>query len=214
MSTSEKPKIFYFNIKGRDYPTKMILSCGNIPYEEVKFEFSEFGKYKGDMPMGQVPVMEYKTKKICQSRACAEFAADLAGLTPKDAWQRSKVTEMAGCFDDVHQKCFASYMEEPNTKKESRAKICKEVLPQYFAGMDKIIAGNNHSGFCVGDKLSAADIYVFCMVDMFKCGQFEHIPTTICDSYSNIIKVYDNVLKTPKAKECKGTADSCPVMKF
>jgi len=211
----EKPKVYYFNIKGKAYPTMMLLSCGHVDYEVVKFDMPEFvAKYKKDMPMGQVPVLEYKKQKMCQSRACSEFAADLAGMTPKDMWQKCKVTEMVGCCQDVVDKCMASCKEEAGMKKDTRSKLCKETLPSFFEGIDKIIGANNHPGFCVGEKMTAADVFVFCMVDQFKCGQFEHIPTNMCDSYGNITKVYDNMMKNTKVKECKTVADACPVMKF
>jgi len=109
---------------------------------------------------------------------------------------------------------MASHKEEATMKKDSRVKLCKETLPTFFEGMDKMIAANNHSGFCVGDKVTAADVYVFCMVDQFKCGQFEHVPATCCDSYTNMMKVYDSMMKMPKVMECKTAADMCSVMKF
>jgi len=210
----EKPKLYYFNSKGKTYPIKLLFACGNVDFEDVKFEASEFPKYKKDMPMGQVPFLEYKKQKLCQALACAEFAADLAGMTPKDPWQKSKVTEMIGCCDDVYQKCMATYMKEASVKKESREKVCKESFPAYLTGIDKIISANNHPGFCVGDKMTAADIFVFCMVDQFKCGQFDFVPTDVFDAYPSIIKVYENAMKLPKVKECKEAIDKCPKITF
>jgi len=207
----EKPKLYYFNGKGKNYPIKVLFACGNVDFEDVKFDPSEFSKYKKEMPMGQVPFVEYKKQKLCQSVACAEFAAEMSGLTPKDAWQKSKVTEMIFSCDDVYQKCRETYMKEASVKKEGRQKACKESFPMYFQGIDKMIGDNSNPGFCVGSKLTAADVFVFCMVDQFKCGQFEFVPTDVFDSYTNITKVYETMMKHPKVKECKDCIDKCPV---
>jgi len=207
-----KPKLYYFNVKSKSYPIKMIFNLGGVDFEDVKFDFQEYSKLKKDMPMGQVPVVEYNGVKMCQSMAIAEFAAEKANLTPKDTWMKCKVTEMICCCDDVYQKCMAS-KNDPD-KKETRGKMCKESLPEFFTCMDKMIAANNCPGFCVGSKMTAADVYVCCMVDQFKCGQFEYVPTTICDNYSNMMKVYDTMMQNPKVKECKSSADMMQSMKY
>jgi len=212
----DKPKLYYFDTKGRAYPCKVIFNVGNVAFEDFKFDMNEWAKHKKDMPMGQVPVLEYKKQKMCQSQAVAQFAAELAGFCPKDAWEKSKVMEFMGCCEDVYNKIYSGFAEKDATKKkEMRAKLCKETFPEFFASMDKMVAANNHPGFCVGDKFTAADAYVFCMVDQIKCEQFEYVPSNFADQYHNMTKVYETVMKNPKVKECKSSEDKCKSpMKF
>jgi hypothetical protein len=63
------------------------------------------------------------------------------------------------------------------------------VLTGYITCLDKLIGGNSKPGYCVGDKVTAADVYIYSMVDMFKCEQYECVPATYMDKYQNISKV-------------------------
>jgi len=210
-----KPTLYYFNVKARAYPIKMLFMVGNVDFEDMKLTMDDFPKHKGNMPMGQLPVMEYNKMKMCQSQAIAEFAAEKAGLTPKDTWDRCKVTEIIGCCQDISQKCMVGFNEkEGSKKKQMREEACKEALPEMFSCLDRIIQANGNPGFCVGSKMTAADAYVCCMVDQLKCEQCEYIPGNIVDKHVNIIKVYDMMMKNPKVKECKTCEDKANPIRF
>jgi len=206
----QKPKLSYFNIKAKAFPLRVLFNVGNVDFEDCRIEMNDWEKCKGEMPLCQVPVLDYNKQKLCQSVAIAEFIAEKAGMTPNDIWQKSKVLEIICCCEDISQK-LAPSMNEKNmsVKKELRDKLCKEVLTGYITCLDKLIGGNSKPGYCVGDKVTAADVYIYSMVDMFKCEQYECIPATYMDKYQNISKVYEMVEKMPKVKECKAAEDKC-----
>jgi len=210
-----KPILYYFNVKARAYPIKMLFMVGNVEFEDVKVSKDDFPKQKGNMPMGQLPVLEYSNKKMCQTQAIAEFAAEKGGMTPKDSWERCKVTEIIGCCQDVSQKCMVGVDENNSAKKKQmREELCKVALPEMFGCLDRIIHTNGHPGFCVGSKMTAADAYVCCMVDQLKCGQCEYVPSDIVDKHVNIMKVYEMMMKNPKVKECKTCEDKANSIQF
>jgi len=211
MPSDQKMKLSYFNVKAKAYPLRLMLNAGNVDFEDCKYEFPDWVKVKADMPMGQMPVLEYKNQKLCQTTAIAEFIAAATGLAPKDAWQKSKVMEVICTCDDIDLKFSASKTEQnPEKKKELRDKLCKEVLTSFLVCLDKVIGSNTKPGYCVGDTVTAADFYIFSVVDKFKCEQYEHIPSTYIDQFTNMAKVYETVSQLPKVKECKAVEDLHP----
>ena len=137
----QKPKLSYFNIKARAFPLRVLFNVGNVDFEDCRvvllyshsiyylwlvnhvfqfqIEMSDWEKCKGEMPMCQVPVLDYNKQRLCQSVAIAEFIAEKAGMTPNDTWQKTKVLEIICCCEDISQK-LAPSMNEKNisVKKE------------------------------------------------------------------------------------------------
>jgi len=153
--------------------------------------------------------LECGNSKLCQSMAIAKFIACQCKMEPTDPLMKSKVTEMMMCCEDVFQKFTPTCYETDTTVKcNERVKLCKTTLPMMLNCMDKMIGDNKCPGYCVGESNTTADFYVFSMVDMFKSGQFEHVPSTCTEEYKNMMAVYNRVMAMPGVSGCKATEDN------
>ena len=55
---SNQYTLHYFNLYVRGEPTRMLLSHAGVPFEDKRYEFSEWPAAKPTMPNQQVPCLE------------------------------------------------------------------------------------------------------------------------------------------------------------
>ncbi len=55
-------KLYYFNARGRGELSRLILAAAGQKYEDVRYEHDEWPSHKAEMPLGQVPVLEFEGK--------------------------------------------------------------------------------------------------------------------------------------------------------
>lgn len=57
MSASTTYKLHYFDGRGRGEAIRLIFVLGNEKFEDRRYDFDEWPKYKPNMPLGQLPVL-------------------------------------------------------------------------------------------------------------------------------------------------------------
>ncbi|CAF5025734.1 unnamed protein product, partial [Rotaria sp. Silwood1] len=68
-------KLYYFNGRGRAEVARLIFAAANQKYEDIRYERDEWPSHKSEMPLGQMPVLEYNGTKLPQSLSIARFLA-------------------------------------------------------------------------------------------------------------------------------------------
>eukprot|EP01068_Selenidium_serpulae_P004538 Selendium_serpulae@DN3623_c0_g1_i1.p1 len=200
-----KPKLFYFPIKGRAFAIRLALAIGDIEYEFIPMSGESLKARREEFPFGQLPAMEIEGAKLCQSAACLEWAAEKAGLLPKDHWGRVKILEVLCCMDDVIAKVGPSlYEKDQDTKLRMRAALMDDdKLPKMFANLEKIVHKSSAAPGCaVGGAMSSADLVVFQVLDWFHSGSLDGIPKEIVNekAHPTLIKIQETVGAHPKVK--------------
>eukprot|EP00466_Bigelowiella_natans_P011327 jgi/Bigna1/47794/estExt_Genewise1.C_180094 len=218
-----KIKLTYFEIPGRGEPIRLALWIGKKEFKDVHVQFSEWSKLKPNAPWGTLPFLELANgKSIGQTRSCTRFACKLAGLYPEDPYQAALCDDIFDILEDL-QKIVNDTGK--GMEKEDKLKARKEVVTSGKAadilkkieasisenGKDGHAVGKSHfessfqkygvitwNGSTLGDKVTMADIAIFCYGTMLVCGFFDGIPKDLLNSYPKLNAVRKTVGSHPQ----------------
>ncbi|XP_018358304.1 PREDICTED: uncharacterized protein LOC108758047 [Trachymyrmex cornetzi] len=148
-------KLMYLNATGIGEPIRFLLSHCGIKFEDIRITFDEWPKYKPNMPMGQVPVLEIDGKQYHQSKAIGRFIAKKGNLYGSDDFEAMEIDAVVDSIDDIRHAMGHYYMEQNPTFK---AKLKEIVFQKLYHSRDKFEEQvKKNGGYLVGGKLSWAD---------------------------------------------------------
>lgn len=76
-------KLYYFNIRARAEISRLIFAAAGQKFEDIRYEYSEWASHKAEMPLGQMPVLEYDGVKLPKTVTIARFLGKQFHLTGK-----------------------------------------------------------------------------------------------------------------------------------
>ncbi|XP_075454316.1 glutathione S-transferase-like isoform X2 [Ascaphus truei] len=155
-----KPKLHYFNGRGRMESVRWLLASAGVEFEEEFIETREqYDKLLqgGSLMFQQVPMVEIDDLKIVQTRAILNYIAGKYNLYGKDLKDRALIdmyvegaTEFMAL---IHTIWFL-----PEDGKQKQINIIKErALNRYLPVYEKVLKDHGHD-FLVGNKFSWADV--------------------------------------------------------
>jgi len=207
-----KPKLYYFDLKGRAEAIRLALHMGGIEFEDVRLDRDQFNQMKtqGQFAFGQLPVLEVDGRKMSQSMAILGWAGHYSKLNPgsSDVWREGKVWEVVNTLQDC-MGCIATSIKETDTTKRNqmREQLSKIELPQCFQNLEKLLEQNKrelggNGEYCCGNSMTTSDLMLFCLGDWLSSGVLDNIPTDIMTKgYTNINKVMNSVRNNQKIRE-------------
>jgi len=193
-----KPKLTYFDIPGRGQPIRDAFKIGGVAFEDERISFPDWPTKKATTPFGSIPILTVGDVVISQSNSILRYVGNLTGLYPKDTLQGAKVDEIMDAVEDFFGAKIVPtlFLQDKDKIKELREEIVKTSGPAFFGKLDKVMGLSGAScGYCVGGKLSVADLKLYHVVAMLKSGHLDHIPVTFADPYTNIMAVFNHVGK-------------------
>ncbi|CAF3402223.1 unnamed protein product [Rotaria socialis] len=191
-------KLYYFNSRGRAEVSRLIFAAAGQKYEDIRYNQDEWPSHKTEMPLGQMPVLEFNSAKLPQSKSIARFLAKQFHLAGRDNLEQAKVDAVIDTIDDLIPKLISIFFEQDETKKEElRKKYFDEELPKHFQNLDVLLKEFGNSGlFFVGNHLTWADLY------------FYDLSETLLGMNGNCLDIYprlkqnrEEVEKQPKISE-------------
>ena len=182
-------QLYYFNIPfWRAEVSRIALYIADIPFEDVRvtgLEFKEM-KSKGDLPFGQLPVMDVDGTRIAQTGAIARFCGKLAGLYPVDddlkAAQIDQFIDAATEITELFRPTM--FIKDNEAKLSARHRIASSSLPRCLDYLSNHVELYPNSEFLVGDTITIADLAIWRLVEWLGSGILDGIPPTIIESYS------------------------------
>ncbi|KAI6219335.1 Glutathione S-transferase 2 [Aphelenchoides fujianensis] len=104
-------KLYYFDVRNLAEMSRMILHYGNVPFEDVRVDQSEWPELKTKMLYGKLPVLEVHGKQLGESCAIARYLARKQGksLAGKDEWAQAKVDELMHVQKDFYKEVAPFY---------------------------------------------------------------------------------------------------------
>ncbi len=115
-------KLYYFNGRGRGEVSRLILAAAGQKYEDIRYERDQWPAHKVEMPLGQIPVLEYDGVKIPQSLTIARFLAKQVQLAGKDNFEQAKVDAVVDTANDALAIYLSTFEERDEMKKKELIK--------------------------------------------------------------------------------------------
>ncbi|XP_045399705.1 glutathione S-transferase alpha-4-like [Lemur catta] len=155
-----KPKLYYFDGRGRMESIRWLLAAAGVEFEEEFFETREqYEKLQKDgcLLFGQVPLVEIDGMALTQTRAILSYLAAKYNLYGKDLKERVRIDMYTDGTLDLMTMIMGGVFKPPVEKEETLASVVKSAKTRYFPVFEKILKDHGED-FLVGNKFSWADI--------------------------------------------------------
>ncbi|CAF0839067.1 unnamed protein product [Adineta steineri] len=178
MSSSTIYSLHYFNGRGRAEATRLIFAQAGQKFEDLRHTQDEWAKLKGQMPLGQIPVLEFDGEKLPQSLAIARYAARKTKLAGKDDLESAKCDVIVDTMQEVNEAYYHAWfhIKDAQQKETEQTKFKSDTLPQKLTGLETLMNKFGNGTWAVGDNVTWADLLVF-------------------DSIQNVLKIDDQALE-------------------
>jgi glutathione S-transferase len=191
-------KLYYFNGRGRGEVSRLILAAAGQKYEDIRYERDQWPAHKAEMPLGQIPVLEYNGTKLPQSLSIARFLAKQVQLAGKDNFEQAKVDAVVDTINDTLSSFVKAYAEKDETKKQELMKtFFDEDLPKHLQNLDVLAKLYGNGGpFFVGNHLTWADLFFYVVFENLLA-----IHADCLDKYPWLKQNHAEVEKQPRIAE-------------
>ncbi|XP_041872239.1 glutathione S-transferase-like [Corvus kubaryi] len=170
---SGKPKLHYFNGRGRMEPIRWLLAAAGVEFEESYLEKrDDLTKLQqdGSLLFQQLPMVEIDGMKLVQTRAIANYIATKYNLYGKDLKERALIDMYVEGMFDLNE-LLMYYVFQPADKKEQHfTNMMDKATNRYFPVFEKVLKEHGKD-FLVGNQLSRADVQlleIILMAEEFK----------------------------------------------
>ena len=177
-------RLLYFDFPfWRAEVSRIALYLGDVPFEDVRVSREAFREMKasGELPYGQLPVLDVDGVRLAQSVAIARYCGALAGLYPSDdALAAARVDEILETANQITYAVSPSVREsDPERKAAMRAELGATILPGWLALLERRLADNDSADVFVGDEVSVADLAIWRLLGWLTGGILDGIPTDL-----------------------------------
>ncbi|XP_068916028.1 glutathione S-transferase-like [Tenebrio molitor] len=151
-------KLTYFDSRGLTEASRLLFKYGDIDFEDVRIKREEWPQLKETTPFGQLPVLEYKGRKVGQSIAIARYVGKLVKLAGNDDWENLEIDAVVDTFNDMRSKIMLFHYEQDEEKKKVlKETAINETIPSYMGRFDALVEKNK--GHLALGRLTWADLY-------------------------------------------------------
>ncbi|XP_063006776.1 glutathione S-transferase-like [Melospiza melodia melodia] len=157
---SGKPRLHYFNGRGRMEPIRWLLAAAGVEFEESYLEKKEdLTKLRkdGSLLFQQVPMVEIDGMKLVQTRAIANYISTKYNLYGKDVKERALIDMYVEGMFDLNELLMSYGYLPPEQRQEHFANMMDKTENRYFPAFEKVLKDHGKD-FLVGNQLSRADV--------------------------------------------------------
>ncbi|XP_064912157.1 glutathione S-transferase 3 isoform X1 [Columba livia] len=157
---SGKPRLTYFNGRGRMEAIRWLLAAAGVEFEEIFLETKE--QYEklikdGVLMFQQVPLVEIDGMKMVQTRAILSYIAGKYNLYGNDLKERALIDMYVEGITDLMQTILMFPFSPPEAKEKNLDSIKEKATNRYFPVFEKVLKEHGQD-FLVGNKFSWADV--------------------------------------------------------
>lgn len=194
-------RLIYFDFPfWRAEPSRIALFMGDIPFEDHRPSREEFRRMKstGELPYGQLPVLDVDGVRIAQSVAIARYCGKVSGLYPSDALQAARCDELLDTATQITQDLGPSMRsKDPEEKARLRQNLAQKIFPRWLGMLEARLEDNGDNGFFVGDSLTMADLIIWRLLGWLRGGILDGIPTDLLDPFPGLLGHQETVGQHP-----------------
>ncbi|XP_058410135.1 glutathione S-transferase A3-like isoform X1 [Diceros bicornis minor] len=155
-----KPKLHYFDGRGRMESIRWLLAAAGVEFEEKFVDTSEDLEKlcnDGSLMFQQVPMVEIDGMKLAQSRAILSYIAAKYNLYGKDIKERALIDMYTEGIADLNEMILLLPISPPDQKDAKITLIKDRTVNRYFPAFEKVLKSHGQD-YLVGNTLSRADI--------------------------------------------------------
>ena len=223
-ATTPKLKLQYFNIQGAAEKVRLAFVLGNIPFEDERVQFSEWGTVKPTTPYGQLPLLTIDgAEPMAQSEAMLRYAGTLAnanGVPLYPSEDMLKIEEARGLVSDLERSWrspvavgidstefgypegFNGTPEHAAVVKSVREAFVAGQLPRFMGYFEKRLSpSEGGTDFLCGAAPTIADCALVPVLNRLTSGGVDYVPTTCLEGFPGVCAYVDRFMKLePVAK--------------
>ncbi|XP_070274525.1 glutathione S-transferase A1-like isoform X1 [Myotis yumanensis] len=157
-----KPKLHYFNARGRMESIRWLLAAAGVEFEEQFLkspEDLEKLRNDGSLMFQQVPMVEIDGMKLSQTRAILNYIAAKHNLYGTDIKERALIDMYSEGIADLNEMTMRFPLYPPDQKDANMTKIRERTTNRYFPAFEKVLKSHGQH-YLVGNRLSRADIHL------------------------------------------------------
>lgn len=195
-----KPILTYFDLaRSRGEECRLALFIAGVDFEDRRIPSKEWGALKPKTPFGSMPLFEVPGKPVVsQSNAILGYIGRHYGLLPKDEWEGMRLESLLSACEDLRYAVNRTTgIKDAEELKRKRAELTEGPVLSWGANMERQINGP----FASGNDLTVADIKIYMIVNWFRSGVLDHVPTDVFARFPKLEGVWENVKKHPKVVE-------------
>ncbi|KFP79133.1 PREDICTED: glutathione S-transferase-like [Apaloderma vittatum] len=170
---SGKPKLHYFNGRGRMEPIRWLLAAAGVEFEECFMEKKDdLIKLRKDgfLLFEQVPMVEIDGMKMVQTRAICNYIASKYNLYGKDLKERALIDMYVEALMDLNELLMTYPYKPADTKEQHFANMLDKTTNRYFPVFEKVLKDHGQD-YLVGNRFSRVDVQlleIILMAEEFK----------------------------------------------
>nr|5LCZ_A Chain A, Glutathione S-transferase A1,Glutathione S-transferase alpha-2,Glutathione S-transferase A1,Glutathione S-transferase alpha-2,Glutathione S-transferase A1 [synthetic construct]5LCZ_B Chain B, Glutathione S-transferase A1,Glutathione S-transferase alpha-2,Glutathione S-transferase A1,Glutathione S-transferase alpha-2,Glutathione S-transferase A1 [synthetic construct]5LD0_A Chain A, Glutathione S-transferase A1,Glutathione S-transferase alpha-2,Glutathione S-transferase A1 [synthetic co len=159
---AEKPKLHYFNARGRMESTRWLLAAAGVEFEEKFIKSAEdLDKLRNDgyLMFQQVPMVEIDGMKLVQTRAILNYIASKYNLYGKDMKERALIDMYSEGILDLTEMIIQLVICPPDQREAKTALAKDRTKNRYLPAFEKVLKSHGQD-YLVGNRLTRVDIHL------------------------------------------------------
>ncbi|XP_062981132.1 glutathione S-transferase-like [Elgaria multicarinata webbii] len=155
-----KPKLYYFNGRGRMESIRWLLAAAGVEFDEefleTREQFENLLK-DGSLLFQQVPMVEIDGMRLVQTRAILNYVAAKHNLYGKDLKERALIDMYVEGTTDLMGIIRVHHKLPPEQKEKNLSLIIERATERYFPVYEKVLKDNGER-FLLGSLMTWADV--------------------------------------------------------
>ncbi len=195
-----KPILTYFDLaRSRGEECRLALFLAGVDFEDRRIPSKDWAALKPTTPFGSMPVFEVPGKPpVSQSNAILAYLGRRYGLLPKDDWEAMRHESLLSACEDLRYAVNRTTgIKDVEEVKRKRAELVEGPVLTWARNMERQIQGP----FVGGADISVADIKLYILVNWFRSGVLDHVPTDVFAKFPKLEGVWEGVKQHPKVVE-------------
>ena len=170
-----KLKLTYFDIHGgRAEVTRLALIIADIPFEDNRISFQQFGEMQSSFPFSAVPVLDVDGEALTQSSTISRYVGKLTNLYPEDSWQAAICDEVIDVIEDLDSQLFTMLPLTDEQKQSSREGLATGAITTTLKRLEEYLTKRGGE-YLADNRLTVADLKVFEWIRLLESGMLDHI---------------------------------------
>jgi len=198
----------YFPIPALGEPIRLMLTLSKVPFTDKRVPGVKFREMKSTLPFGQMPVLTLKSgEMLTQCRAIARLVGRITvvdgyTLYPEDGAEAYRSDELIDAVMDIQSNMGKTFgIKDEQEKLAARAQLFKEGgLCKQMTDRLEAMLSKKASRYALADHLTAADIFIFTVLNSLRCGFLDAVDTNYLDAFPTLKVLCSAVAAHPAVK--------------